>query len=181
MRSGGRGSRARGASRGGGAAAGSGGRSSSSGGGGGGGSSRGRGGRPPRSSPFSNAMRARGDTANDDNDSSLDDIEPPESIESILKQRKRHYKSSLREMDAIASVAKASSSQLTEAQVRIFFFFSSLFSSSRSNAREHKKNSKNNAHTKFTHAGILRAQASLVRRRFARTRTHRSETDRGYG
>jgi hypothetical protein len=70
-------------------------------------------------------MRAREDTANDD--SSLDDIEP-ESIESILKQRKRHYKSSLREMDAIESVAKATSSQLTEAQVRIFFFFL-LFSS----------------------------------------------------
>lgn len=84
-------------------------------------------------------MRARGDTANDDDDddSSLDDIEPPESIESILKQRKRHYKSSLREMDAIASVAKASSSQLTEAQVRIFFFFSSFLSSR--HARETQK------------------------------------------
>lgn len=69
-------------------------------------------------------MRAREDTANDD--SSLDDIEP-ESIESILKQRKRHYKSSLREMDAIARAAKASSSQLTEAQVRIFFFFLLFF------------------------------------------------------
>jgi len=168
MRKAGRGSRARGA------AAGGGGRSSSSGGGGGG--SRGRGGRPPRSSPFSNAMRAREDTANDD--SSLDDIEP-ESIESILKQRKRHYKSSLREMDAIESVAKASSSQLTEAQVRIFFFF--LLFSSFSCIRIRKTNL-SLTHKKFTHkTGILRAQASLVRRRFARTRTHRSETDRGYG
>jgi hypothetical protein len=43
-----------------------------------------------------------------------------------LKQRRRHYKSSLREMEKIASVARASGSQLTEAQVRkarIFFFF----------------------------------------------------------
>jgi hypothetical protein len=47
-----------------------------------------------------------------------------------LKQRKRHYKSSLREMEKIASVARASGSQLTEAQVRkarFFFFFFFFF------------------------------------------------------
>ena len=100
------------------------------------GGGRGRGGgRPPRSSSISNATTHRNHEVYDSDDESdeahhhhhhLDAFIQPESTELILKQRKRHYKSSLREMEKIASVARASGSQLTEAQVRkarIFFFF----------------------------------------------------------
>ena len=105
----------------------------SSGFGGFGGRGRGGGGRPPRSSSISNATTHRDlvyDDSDDDSDDTmahhhhhLDSFIQPETTELILKQRKIHYKSSLREMDKIASVARASGSQLTEAQVRKARFF----------------------------------------------------------
>ncbi|CAL6391736.1 unnamed protein product [Bathycoccus prasinos] len=91
------------------------------------GGGRGRGGgRPPRSSSISNATTHRNHEVYDSDDESdeahhhhhhhLDAFIQPETTELILKQRRRHYKSSLREMEKIASVARASGSQLTEAQ-----------------------------------------------------------------